>query len=169
MKKLILIIPFLILATTNICGQDQQVGVWQNDLDYLVRRIEIMHPDPYAFFPKQKFYRLTQKLHQEISGLTDAEIVVSISELLATLQDGHTRWALDKTDPQWLQQNLHLLPLILYAFKDGIYVMAGLQQYENLVGLKVLQIGIMPIHKVTAKLSVLMSHDNPSGKKKYLY
>jgi len=169
MKKFMIISVLSFVVTINSNAQNQQAEAWKQDLDYLVQRIEIMHPNPYAQIPKEEFTRLTEKIRNEITDLSDVDIVISISELLATLQDGHTGWAMDKTDPVWLQQSFHLLPLIQYEFKDGIYVMAGLQPYEHLVGLKVMQIGNMPIQNVAGKLSALMSHDNRSGGKKYLY
>jgi len=169
MKKLICIFFSLLITVTNIIAQDQLPDLWQKDLDYLVKRIEIMHPNPYAFISREDFYKLEKELYGKIPDLNDAEIVISISELLATLQDGHTQWALDKSDPQWLQQNFHLLPVIQYDFKDGIYIMSALQPYENLVGLKVLQIGELPVEEITSKLSTLMSHDNSAGERKYLY
>ena len=167
MKKFSFIICFLLAGI--IYAQDQQPGTWRDDLDYIIQRIEIMHPDPYAFFPREEFYELKERLWNEIPDLSDADIVLSTSELLATLQDGHTRWAFERSDPQWLDQAFHLLPIIQYQFKDGIYVMAGLQQYRELVGLKVIKIGKMPIAEVTSKLGKLWSHDNAYGERKFLY
>ncbi|MFC2102127.1 hypothetical protein ACFLS7_03960 [Bacteroidota bacterium] len=54
MKTLILISCLLMAGITY--AQDQQADAWRGDLDYLVQRIEIMHPNPYAFFPKEEFY-----------------------------------------------------------------------------------------------------------------
>ena len=167
MKKIALIICFLLSVI--ICALGQQEEAWQDDLDYLVERIEIMHPDPYAFYPRDEFYKLKERLFKEIPKLSDVDIVLSISEMLATLQDGHTRWAFEHSDPQWLQQSFHVLPVIHYAFEDGIYIMAGLKQYQSLVGLKVIQIGEIPIDEVTAKLGKMWSHDNQFGEKKFLY
>jgi len=169
MKKLTIIGILLFLVVINIDAQDHQAEAWQNDLDYLVKRIESMHPDPYAFFPKEEFSNLKQKLQDKIPDMSDVDIVLSISELLAALQDGHTQWAIDKTDPQWLQHTFHFLPIIQYAFKDGICIMAGLKKYKSLVGSKVIQIGEMPTAEVTSKLGKMWSHDNPSGEKKFLY
>jgi len=159
---------FLLLSTL-LCAQNQKAEAWKQDLDYLVQRIEIMHPNPYAQFDKDKFYQLKEILHNKIPDLDDVDIVLSISELLASLKDGHTLWAFDRSDPPWLQQTFHVLPVIQYAFKDGIYIMAGLQQYQSLVGSKVMQIGKMPIAEVILKLGKMWSHDNSSGKKKFLY
>jgi len=167
MKKLILISCLLVAGISY--AQDQNSGAWRNDLDYLVQRIEIMHPNPYAFFPKEEFYKLKESLYNEIPNLSDADIVISISELLATLQDGHTRWAFEYSDPQWLVQTFHFLPIIQYPFEDGIYVLAAIPQYRELVGSKITKIGNMPIANVTSKLGKIWSHDNPYGERKFLY
>lgn len=167
MKKTILISYLLLVGI--IYAQEQQSGAWRDDLDYLIQRIEIMHPNPYAFFPKEEFYKLKDSLYNEIPNLSDVDIVISISELLATLQDGHTRWAFEHSDPEWLIQTFHLLPIIQYPFKDGIYLLAALPQYRELVGLKVTNIGNMPISEVISKLGKMWSHDNPYGERKFLY
>jgi hypothetical protein len=167
MKKLILISCLLVAGISY--AQDQNSGAWRDDLDYLVQRIEIMHPNPYAFFPREEFYKLKESLYNEIPNLSDADIVISISELLATLQDGHTRWAFEYSDPQWLVQTFHFLPIIQYPFEDGIYVLAAIPQYRELVGSKITKIGNMPISNVTSKLGKIWSHDNPYGERKFLY
>lgn len=169
MRKIRIISILLLLVAISSKARGQQPDTWQYDLDYLVKRIEIMHPDPYAFYPREDFYQLKDKLIKEIPHLSDMDIVLSISEMLATLHDGHTRWALEHSDPQWLQKSLHVLPVIQYAFKDGIYIIAGLNQYQSLVGLKVIRIGEMIISEVNSKLGTIWSHDNPSGEKKFLY
>ncbi|MBN1931762.1 MAG: hypothetical protein JW786_09170, partial [Desulfobacterales bacterium] len=167
MKKLIIISYFLLMGV--VYAQDQQSDAWRQDLDYLIRRIDIMHPNPYAFFPKEEFYKLKEKLYNEIPNLSDADIVISISELLATLKDGHTQWAFERSDPQWLDQTFHMLPIIQYPFEDGVYILAGIPQYGELVGLKVTKIGKMPIAEVTSKLGKIWSHDNPFGERKFIY
>lgn len=167
MKLLILISCFLIANISY--AQDQKSAAWRDDLDYLIQRIEIMHPNPYAFFPKEEFNLLKERLYNEIPNLSDADIIISISELLATLQDGHTRWAFEYSDPQWLEQTFHFLPIILYSFEDGIFVMAAKPQYKELVGSKIVKIGKMPITQVTSKLGKIWSHDNPYGERKFLY
>jgi hypothetical protein len=128
-----------------------------------------MHLNPYAFFPKEEFYKLKDSLYNEIPNLSDPDIVISISELLASLQDGHTRWAFEYSDPQWLVQTFHFLPIIQYPFEDGIYVLAALPQYKDLVGTKITKMGNMPIANVTSKLGKIWSHDNQYGVRKFLY
>ena len=158
----------LLLAVINF-AQNERSSAWQDDLDYLVKRIEIMHPAPYAFFPREEFYKLKEKLHNEIPYLNDADIVISISEMLASLQDGHTRMGFENSDFAWLGQNLNLLPFILYPFDDGVYILAALPKYRDLVGLKIEKLGKLPVADAMVKLDRLYSHDNAYGRKKSLY
>jgi len=169
MSSLLRIVPGILLLAAAMSAQDAKPASWQDDLNYLIRRIEIMHPNPYAFFPKEEFYRLKDKLISEIPGLSDVEIVVSFSELLASLKDGHTGVGFEYSDPEWLNNNLHLLPFILYPFDDGVFIMAGLPQHRDLVGARVVKIGKMPAEEAALKLGRLFSHDNASGEKKSLY
>lgn len=157
------------LLIGTLCAQDKKTDTWRDDLDYVVQRIEIMHPDPYAFCPREEFYKSKEELYNKIPDLSEVEIVISISELLALLNDGHTRWAFEKSDPRWLNQTFHLLPIILYPFEDGTFIMASIPQYKELVGSKVIQIGKMPIAEVQTKLGKIWSHDNKYGEKKFLY
>lgn len=169
MKKWLQIVLGTMLPAVLMFAQNQNPSAWQEDLDYLVKRIEIMHPAPYAFFPREEFHKLKEKLHDEIPSLNDADIVISISELLANLQDGHTRMGFENSDFAWLGANFHLLPFILYPFDDGVYIMAGQPKFRDLVGLKVEKLGKLPIAEALVKLGRLYSHDNAQGRKKSLY
>jgi hypothetical protein len=169
MKKWLRIVSGIILSAVLMFAQNQESSPWQDDLEYLVNRIEIMHPAPYAFFPREEFYKLKKKLHDEMPTLNAADIVISISELLACLQDGHTRMGFENSDFAWLGQNLHLLPVILYPFDDGVHILAGLPKYRDLVGLRIEKLGRMPVADAMVRLGRLYSHDNAYGQKKSLY
>lgn len=169
MNRALKILPVFLLLAIAASAQDQNSVSWQNDLDYLVKRIEIMHPQPYTFIPKEEFYKLKDKLFNEIPTLSDAAVVISISELLASLQDGHTRMGFEYSDPQWLDKNMNLLPLILYPFDDGVHILAGLPKYRKWVGLKVEKMGKLPVDEAVLKLGSFYSHDNRHGQKKGLY
>jgi predicted metal-binding protein len=169
MNRALKILPVFLLLAIAGSAQDQNAVSWQNDLDYLVKRIEIMHPQPYAFIPQEEFYKLKDRLFNEIPSLSDAAIVISISELLASLQDGHTRMGFENSNFAWLGANFHLLPFILYPFDDGVYILAGLPKFRDLVGLKVEKLGELPVAEAMVKLGRLFSHDNAQGRKKSLY
>jgi hypothetical protein len=163
------IAPAVLLLAISLFSQEQESRLWQDDLEYLVKRIEIMHPNPYAQFPRAEFTKLKDELSARIPGMNEAEIAISISELLAHLRDGHTRMGFEFSDPGWLDRTFHLLPFILYPFPDGVHILGGMPAYKEWVGAKILRIGNMPVEEAARKLGALYSHDNRSGERKSLY
>jgi hypothetical protein len=169
LKKALKMIIFILILAVISPAQNQESQLWQQDLEYLVKRIEIMHPNPFSFISRGEFYKLKEKLIREISGMNEADSVISIAELLANLKDGHTRMGFEYSDFQWLNQTFHLLPFIMYPFDDGIYILAGMPEYRELVGSKVLKIGNMPAAEAASKLIGFYGHDNQYGQKRNLY
>jgi hypothetical protein len=169
MKIALRVASVVLLSAVFLFAQGQDSRLWQDDLEYLVKRIEIMHPNPYAYFPREEFIKLKDALSERIPRLSEAEIVISLSELLARLEDGHTRMGFEYSDPSWLNRTFHLLPFILYSFDDGFYILAGMPEHKEWVGAKVLRIGNMPAEEAAGKFGALYSHDNRSGEKKNLW
>ena len=168
MKKALKIVTGILLLAAIALAQDQKSASWQDDLEYLVRRIEIMHPHPYSFFPREDFYKLKERLFSNIPKLSEADILISISGLLINLKDGHTRMGFEYSDPEWLDQTFHLLPFILYPFDDGVYILAGMPKHRELVGSQIVKIGKMPVAEAALKLGKLYGHDNSYGQRKSL-
>src|SRR6185436_11335940 len=77
---------------------------------------------------------------------------------LSALIDGHTNLSL-------LQAGLgfHLYPLRLYAFSDGLYVIAAPEAYRESVGARLVRVGKADAERAWAMLSPLAQHDNDSS------
>ena len=169
MRKATGVLLGILLSVVTALAQDREVRSWQEDIDYLVRRIEVMHPDPYVFCPREEFLRLRDQLVSEIPGRSEADMAISISELLARLRDGHTRMGFELSDPAWLDRMFHLLPFIFYPFEDGVFVLAGLPEQRQWVGSRVVHIGGMPVEEAARRLARLYSSDNLFAERKNLY
>lgn len=169
MKSALKIAMGTLLLTAFLFAQAQESRLWQEDLEYLAKRIEIMHPNPYAQFPRAEFVRLKDALSARIPSLSEADIVIAISELLANLRDGHTRMGFELSDPAWLDRTFHMLPFLFYPFLDGVHILAGMPDFKEWVGAKVTRIGSLPAEEAAARLGGLFSHDNLHAKRKSLY
>ncbi len=169
MKKTTGLLLAILLSTAAALAQEKGSRSWQEDIDYLVRRIEIMHPDPYAVCPREEFLGMRDRLVSKIPGMSEAEIVISISELLASLNDGHTRMGFELSDPAWLDRTFHLLPFIFFPFDDGVFLLAGLPEQRQWVGWQVVRIGGMPVEEAARRIARLYSSDNPFAERKNLY
>jgi hypothetical protein len=169
MKKTMGVLLGILLSAVVALAQEQGNRTWQEDIDYLARRIEIMHPDPFANCPRETFLELRDLLVSKIHGMSEADIVISISEMLARLRDGHTRMGFENSDPAWLDRTFHLLPFIFFPFDDGIFLLAGLPEQRQWVGWQVVRIGGMPVEEAVRRIARLYSSDNPFAERKNLY
>jgi hypothetical protein len=134
-----------------------RVEGWRRDVDALreeVRRNVTLYPGqplPAAF------EREYARLRRAVPGATDAQIVVGMSRMLATLHKSHTNpWPFVPPRRFAFSQ----VPLQLYAFPEGLFVIrAG--GHPELVGAQLIAIGDVPAAEAFARMTALLSHANP--------
>jgi C-terminal processing protease CtpA/Prc len=62
-----------------------------NDIDYLVKTIEEVHPDPYYFISKEKFHFLRDSIKQKINGaIQKKDLFLILTPLVKSINDKHT-------------------------------------------------------------------------------
>jgi hypothetical protein len=76
------------------------------------------------------------KLKTQVSKLSDAQILFEMQHLLALLRQSHN--GLD-FDQQGKLVRLTQLPLVFYAFPEGLYIVDATDPYEDLIGARVLR------------------------------
>lgn len=128
---------------------------WRYDVDFLVEEIRRMHYRWRTQALPDSFVNAVRQLKQEIPSLDDAGIQVRIQNLLARLGDGHSMLYFF-AGPRALPQ----LPVQLYWFRDGLYVVAAMPGYEQWIGYRVEKIaGITPA-EVLERTALSVSRDN---------
>lgn len=136
---------------------------WAWDLDFLARRMKQMHWDLYANIPKDKFLAEIDALKSAAaSGLSEDRLRARLSKLLASVGDGHTTLAAYADG----EKSLHRIPLHLWTFPDGVYVIGAPETNKELVGAKLTKIGAMKADDASLALRQFCSVDNEMG---YLY
>jgi len=132
----------------------------QRELSELAETMEVSHPDLFHDVPRATFRAEAAELADTAPELTRDELVVRLMRLAALPgpRDGHT--ALYPFDQH--ARGLHVYPLRLYDFADGLHVVGSLGQ-EDLTGRRVTAIGGAPIDEVVELVRPLVPHDNESG------
>jgi len=132
----------------------------QRELSELAETMEVSHPDLFHDVPPATFRAEAAELADTAPELTRDELVVGLMRLAALPgpRDGHT--ALYPFDQH--SRGLHVYPLRLYDFADGLHVVGSLGQ-EDLTGRRVTAIGGAPIDEVVELVRPLVPHDNESG------
>lgn len=136
-----------------------RVEGWLHDLDYLVEEIRRLHaaPDRPAF--SEEFERTVAEIRSSIPGLDDERIAYELRRLMASLGDGHSGiWSVSTE-----RVGFRALPLDLYWFEDGIFVVAGEGEATSWVGHQVVAVAGVPVDELADAFAPYISRDNPMG------
>jgi hypothetical protein len=130
---------------------------WRYDIEFLVGEAKRLHASRKreAFSPQ--FAAAAAELSAAVPSLTDAQVRVGLRKLVTLLGDGHT--GVD------IQADERSLPLQLYFFSDGVYVISASRPYERWIGSRVVQIGPRSVDELVSGLAAYIPRDNAMGVK----
>lgn len=119
-----------------------------------------MHPDPFRAVSRRRLQSEVSALAQRAPTLSRSEVFVGMLRIVALLgpRNGHT--GIFPADPSHVSQ-LHLYPLRLYRFSDGVFVVDA--QDKALVGSRLLAIEETPVERVLTLVEPLVPRDNDSN------
>lgn len=128
---------------------------WRYDLAYLIQEARRLHKDVERPAFSREFEETADRLNERIPELTDAEIVIEMRRLLTLLNDGHT--GIER------REGATRLPIELYVFSDGLFVIDTGENAVELRGAQVLAFGPVSTEQVFEALEELVPRDNPMG------
>lgn len=129
---------------------------WICDIDYLKKRIVELHYNSSHFVHENSFENKILSLKSRIDSLSDQQIVVELMEVLGSLGNGHN--LIIPTSPK--NGSLKRLPIQIYQFDDGIFIIDAEKDFQKLVGYKLEYIEGMPIEEALLKTNAVNSRDN---------
>ncbi len=157
MRKLL---PFAALLTAIITPVEASPSVltvaqWRADLAELDAVIRETHPTPFKAISDSELKARVGALDAELPSLADAEIVMRLAEIVAALEDGHSRLTIPRDRPELglvmshstaaptslPALNFPAAPTIFEKFPDGAYVVAASEAHRDLIGLRLIAIG----------------------------
>jgi hypothetical protein len=131
-----------------------------DDVRLLMERIRTAHPDPFHATPEPAFEAAADQFAARADGLTPDQLLVELMRFSCLLgeRDGHSGiFPLDSAH----RRVLHLFPLYLYKFSDGLFVVAAPGR-ESLVGSKVLALDGISADELERQVRPLVPRDNES-------
>ncbi len=132
-------------------------AAWRQDLQVMATQLPARHLDFFAHLSRTDFEAAVARLDAAIPGLKDPEIVVELMRLSAMAGDAHT-WASPMVAPFYA--GWRFFPLRLYWYPDGLRVVQADSANTRLTGLRVVQVGGVPIEEVERLVAPLISHEN---------
>lgn len=144
---------------------------WPQDLDFLVKEIERLHPNPYKAVARDEFRAAMSSLAARAKDMRGYEVVAELSRIMATIRDGHTRLTIP-VDPNAgfflghtptalpTDNSLRLrhLPARFFWFEDGLFIRDAAD--ERLIGARVTGIESVDVSAALEKIRPYVSADN---------
>ena len=145
-------------------GTPQNITVkeWNEDIDYLIKRLEIMHPNLYGNVTREAFHSYAEDLRKKTARSTTNEMIIGIHELMAHIRNLHTYCTpvLSALGLAEIKKNYKYYPVRLYPFEDGLFIKSISKKYEKACGKKVLKIGSLTSDEAMKRLSRFVAADN---------
>ena len=129
---------------------------WLADLDYMIERLEITHPNMYRNISKEQFSLAVSQLRQKIPSLGTNDIFFEFAKLVGLLKDGHK----SMRPTRKFIESLHIYPVAYYLFGDSLFIMSIDSRYKEYVGWKVVKIGQLSAEEAIREVSQVISADN---------
>ena len=129
-----------------------------DDVRLLMESIRQIHPDPFHATPEPVFRAAADALGARAPSLSPDQFLVELMRFTTLLgeRDGHSGiFPLDSGH----RRVLHLFPLFLYRFSDGLFVVSAPGR-RDLVGSKLLSIDGIPADELERKVRPLVPRDN---------
>lgn len=127
------------------------------DVAFLVDEALRMNVNPARPAASPAFRAAAEDLERRAPDLDPQAFFVELTRLVAMLGDGHTRvYPADGF-------RLPRLPIDLYLFDDGLFIVGGSPDLRRLVGRRVLAFGDISTSEALKRITPYVSHDNAMG------
>ncbi|MGE0592639.1 MAG: hypothetical protein AB7G23_10580 [Vicinamibacterales bacterium] len=152
--------PAFLQIAGAVPGDLDRIRGWTFDLDFFVeeaRRLHV-HPERPAF--SEAFGDAVARLRSQLPQLSDEQILMEFMRLAALLDDGHTV-VYGPTPGSPIDAARLTLPVKLYEFSDGLFIVDASEDHRALVGARVLRLGSITPDEAFGRLAAYRGADNP--------
>jgi hypothetical protein len=156
MKIILLVILSFGLSISAFSQRALSDKQWSEDLDFMISRLDSIHPNLYANFNKELMQERVKELREKVPILSDNEIIVELLKIVTAIQDGHTRLHGKNLTKKWY-------PLRIEKFSDGYFITAITKEHSKFIGAKVLSINNQSVDNVFERINDITPHDNSYG------
>jgi C-terminal processing protease CtpA/Prc len=142
------------LVAPIVSGTVSREEGWKTDLDYLLTQFRRINPQYNRTETKEKIENAAARLRDQIPRLSDVQIAVEMQKMTALLTTSHTEVFLHRQPRAF--KFPEPLPINLWVFPEGLYVVKAEDKYKSLVGSRITAIDRTPIEQAINKLQPLV-------------
>jgi len=132
---------------------------WIKDIEFLAKELPERHKNLFFQRSESAFIRDVEELIKDVPSLKDWEIRYRLARIVASIGDAHTSLFIKMTVG---------FPFSLQWFKDGLFVMNTVKEYEDILYCKLVKINDLSIEKVIEILKGVISYENEAQTWNYI-
>lgn len=150
-----LLTSLLIFLSLAISAKTETPIDWKKDIAFLKKELPSKHLNLFFSMSKKEYLSRLDNISAHLSEYNDFEVATRLVQVVAKIGDSHTAlefWRLvDKGQK---------LPIQVYWFSDGIYILQTTKNNEKILGTKLVKINDFPIQQIIDSLRTLVTNDN---------
>ena len=161
MKNLFLLAAMLMLW--QVSAQEKITSSqWQEDLRFLQNTVHKDYPFLFKKTTAKAFDEAIEDFYKAIPQMQDHEVLVGFGRIIGMFKYGHTRVGFRESPVPY-----HKLPLNLYQFPDGLYIIGAHKDFSSVVGAKITAIEGMPTKEALKAIYPVVPVENEQFFKAY--
>src|ERR1700722_4994814 len=128
---------------------------WAGDLKFFEAEFPKAHIDAFHTLKRDHFHQMVSNLIASAPQSTDRQVVVGLMRITAAIGDSHS-------GIHSIPANLRfaIVPISVYLFGDQLGIVAGLPDYQDLIGGKIISINGHPVNGVVRRMKLLTEGTN---------
>jgi hypothetical protein len=122
---------------------------WREDLRFLAAELPKKHKNAFHRISRAEFEKMVADLDAQIPTLTDEEIILGMSRIVAHIGDGHTSLGWGWSYPR--------VPMSLFWFGKELRVIGISKEFPRLNGARLVKVGGAPVEKIYEQMREYIS------------
>jgi len=133
---------------------------WREDLAYLAQEMPRVHPCLFENVTEAEFYEAVSDLDRRIDDLDAVRIKSEIAKIAALPNDAHTF-----PNVFSLTLDIHIYPLQLHLFDDGLMVVDAARENGKAIGCRLVEVCGVPVREAMRAVAPYLSAENETATK----
>ncbi len=149
-RRSLLILLLAVLLATPLAASSND-SAWLSDIQHLATELARLHVNAFTHISQEAFSTEVERLKGDVPELEDHEVVVRILQLVARIGDSHTM-VYSQPPPR--------VPIDLYWFADGLFVVRAAETERDLIGARLIAIDGRPLQEILDAIADIIPHEN---------